>query len=54
MNDKYDASDPLPLTNLSTGVMMPYNLSMRLVQSFQLGHEQMEKFIKERLFKGVN
>ena len=38
-----------PLTNIATGVVMPHDDAIRLLQAFKLGATQMSTFLEERI-----
>ena len=42
-----------PLTNIATGVRMPEDAAMRLLNSLELGSKEMKKFTEERLNSNV-
>jgi len=44
-----DSDDPLPLINIATGVVMPQDVTRRLLSCYELGRAQMTTFVEERL-----
>ena len=44
-----DSNDPLPLINIATGVVMPQDVTRRLLSCYELGRAQMTTFVEERL-----
>lgn len=44
-----DGKEPLPLTNIATGVVMPADIVKRILQSYVLGTVHMNAFVSQRL-----